>query len=427
MNLHDRAIVLGVTGGIAAYKSAELVRALRQRGARVRVVMSRGAQQFITPLTLQTLSGQPVATDLWDLTQESEIGHIELADSAEVLLIAPATANVIAKLAYGIADDLLTTVALATRARIVVAPAMNVHMFEAAVVQENLARLRTRGMRIVTPDSGALACGYEGLGRLPDPDVLIEEVRAALSAQDLAGETVLVTAGPTREYLDPVRFLSNRSSGKMGFAVARAALRRGARAILVTGPTALPDPRGVEVVRVETAAEMASAVDRKVGEASVVVAAAAVADYRPRRRADEKAAKVKGATTLELETTRDIVATMERGGRERGGLERIVVGFAAETGDPIAKARGKLERKRLDLIVANDVTAAGAGFDVETNVVTLVDATSTTSLPLLDKDDVADAILERVVALRAERGKPVRAAERRRAKVAPLGAARRRR
>lgn len=422
MNLHDRSVVLGVTGGIAAYKSAELVRALRQRGARVRVVMTRGAQQFITPLTLQTLSGHPVSTDLWDLTQESQIGHIELADSAEVLLLAPATANVIAKLAFGIADDLLTTVALATRAKLVVAPAMNVHMFENAVVQENLERLRRRGARIVTPDSGALACGYEGLGRLPDPEVLVEEVRAALSPQDMAGETVLVTAGPTREYLDPVRFLSNRSSGKMGFAIARAAARRGARAVLVTGPTSLPGPRGLEVVRVETAAEMAQAVDEQVAAASVVVAAAAVADYRPKRRADEKAAKVKGATSLELETTRDIVATVDRGRRDR-----IIVGFAAETGDPVEKARGKLERKRLDLIVANDVTAAGAGFDVETNVVTLVDASGASSLPMLDKDDVADAILDRVIALRAERTKPARAVSRSRAKVASLSRARRRR
>jgi phosphopantothenoylcysteine decarboxylase/phosphopantothenate--cysteine ligase len=421
MNLHDRSVVLGVTGGIAAYKSAELVRALQQCGARVRVVMTRGAQQFITPLVLQTLSGHPVSTDLWDLTQESQIGHIALADSAEVLLIAPATANVIAKLAAGIADDLLTTVALATRAKLVVAPAMNVHMFENPVVQENLARLRDRGVRIVTPDSGSLACGYEGQGRLPDPDVLLEEVRTALSPQDMAGETVLVTAGPTREYLDPVRFLSNRSSGKMGFAIARAAARRGARTVLVSGPTSLAAPRGIDVVRVETAAEMARAVDEHVGAASIVVAAAAVADYRPKRRSDEKAAKVQGAATLELETTRDIVATIDRARRDR-----IVVGFAAETGDPVAKARGKLERKKLDLIVANDVTAEGAGFDVETNIVTLVDAAGATSLPMLDKDDVADAILDRVRALRAGRVKPPRPPGRSRAKVASLARARRR-
>lgn len=399
MNLKDRSVVLGVSGGIAAYKAAELVRALRQAGARVRAIMTRGAQQFITPLTLQTLTSQPVSTDLWDLGQESQIGHIELADSAEVLLIAPATANVVAKLAAGIADDLLTTVALATRARLVVAPAMNVHMFENVVVQENLQRLRERGARVVTPDSGALACGYEGLGRLPDPDVLVEEVRAALAPSDLAAESVLVTAGPTREYLDPVRFLSNRSSGKMGFALARAAARRGARVVLITGPTALDDPRGIQVVRVESAGEMAAAVDAHAPTASIVVAAAAVADYRPKRRAAQKAAKVQGHTAIELETTRDIVASIDRSRKDR-----IIVGFAAETGDPVERARGKLERKRLDLIVANDVTAPGAGFDVQTNVVTLVDAAGATSLPLLDKDDVADAILDRVAALRAARG-----------------------
>jgi len=398
VTLRERAIVLGVSGGIAAFKAAEIVRALRQRGARVRVVMTRNAQQFITPLTLQTLSGEPVSTDLWDLTQESQIGHIDLADSAEALLVAPATANVVAKLAYGIADDLLTTVVLATRARIVVAPAMNVHMYESAVVRENLARLRARGMRVVEPDAGALACGYEGQGRLPDADVLLEELATALAPQDLAGETVLVTAGPTREYLDPVRFLSNRSSGKMGFALARAAVRRGARVLLVSGPTGLGDPRGVEVARVESAQEMAEAVDARAPHASVVIAAAAVADYRPRRRARDKSAKVQGALTLELETTRDIVASVDR---SRPGL--IVVGFAAETGDPLEKARGKLARKGLDLIVANDVTAPGAGFDVETNVVTLVDRAGATALPLLDKEAVADAILDREVALRAAR------------------------
>ncbi|HEY8517543.1 MAG TPA: bifunctional phosphopantothenoylcysteine decarboxylase/phosphopantothenate--cysteine ligase CoaBC [Candidatus Binatia bacterium] len=404
MRLTDKTVVLGVTGGIAAYKAAELVRALRERGARVRVVMTRNAQQFITPLTLQTLSGHPVATDLWDLTQESQIGHIDLADSADALLVAPATANVIAKLAYGIADDLLTTVALATRAKIVVAPAMNVHMFENPVVQENLGRLQVRGVRVVTPDSGSLACGYEGQGRLPDADVLVDEVAAALAPQDLVGETVLVTAGPTREYLDPVRFLSNRSSGKMGFAIARAATRRGAKVVLVSGPTALRDPRHVEVVRVESADEMARAVDAHAKDATIVVAAAAVADYRPKRRADDKAAKVQGGLRLELETTRDIVATLPRGRRDR-----IVVGFAAETGDPVARAREKMARKGLDLIVANDVTAPGAGFDVETNLVTLIDAHEERKLPLLDKDDVADAILDKVVAMRGARGRVTRA------------------
>jgi phosphopantothenoylcysteine decarboxylase/phosphopantothenate--cysteine ligase len=299
---------------------------------------------------------------------------------------------------------------------------MNVHMFENAVVQENLQRLRSRGMRVVAPDTGALACGYEGPGRLPDADVLVEELTAAFSNQDLVGETVLVTAGPTREYLDPVRFLSNRSSGKMGFAVARAAARRGARVVLVTGPTALRDPRALEVIRVESARDMAAAVDARVADASVVVAAAAVADYRPKRRAADKAAKVQGATTIDLETTRDIVAGIDRSRRDR-----IIVGFAAETGDPVERARGKLARKGLDLIVANDVTAPGAGFDVETNVVTLIDGAATAALPLLDKDDVADAILDRVVALRAARQrKAASAAARGRTSPARLRLAKRR-
>jgi phosphopantothenoylcysteine decarboxylase / phosphopantothenate---cysteine ligase len=397
MKLAGRTVVLGVTGGIAAYKSAELVRELRRVGARVRVIMTRHAQEFITPLTLQTLAGEPIATELFDLGQESQIGHIDLADSADVVLVAPATANLVGKMSAGLADDLLSTVLLATRAPVVLAPAMNVHMWENPLVQENLARLATRGVRVVPPDRGSLACGYEGLGRLPDAPVLLEEVSAALAPDDFAGETVLVTAGPTREYLDPVRFLSNRSSGKMGFALARAARRRGARVVLVSGPTALPEPRGIEVVRVETAAEMAQAATRAATEATVAIAAAAVADYRPASCTMDKEAKVSGPTSLELEPTLDVVASLPR----RAGL--IVVGFAAETHDVIARARGKLGRKRLDLIVANDVTAEGAGFDVDTNRVTLVGTEEAVELPLLDKDEVADAVLDHIRELRRAR------------------------
>jgi phosphopantothenoylcysteine decarboxylase/phosphopantothenate--cysteine ligase len=397
MKLAGRTIVLGVCGGIAAYKSAELVRELRQAGARVRVIMTRHAQEFITPLTLQTLSGEPVATDLFDLGQESEIGHIALADAAEALVVAPATANVIGKMAAGLADDLLSTVLLAARAPVVVAPAMNVHMYENPVVQENLQRLVSRGARVVVPDCGSLACGYEGPGRLPDAAVLLEEIAAALAVQDLTAETVLVTAGPTREYLDPVRFLSNRSSGKMGFALARAARRRGARVVLISGPTALPEPRGVELVWVETAEEMAAAATRAAPEATVAIAAAAVADYRPAKRATEKESKLGGASSLALAATPDVVASLPR----RPSL--IAVGFAAETRDLVVRARAKLERKHLDLIVANDVTAEGAGFDVDTNRVTLVAADGVAELPLLEKDDVADAILDRVCDLRRDR------------------------
>jgi phosphopantothenoylcysteine decarboxylase/phosphopantothenate--cysteine ligase len=404
MRLAGRTVVLGVSGGIAAYKAAELVRELRQAGARVRVIMTRHAQEFITPLTLQTLSGEPVATDLFDLGQESQIGHIDLADSAEVVAVAPATANVIAKLAAGIADDLLSTVLLATRAPVVVAPAMNVHMYENPAVRENLARLTARGVRVIEPDSGFLACGYEGPGRLPDTAVLREEIATALVPQDLAAETVLVTSGPTREYLDPVRFLSNRSSGKMGMAIARAARRRGARVVLVSGPTSLPAPRGVELVQVETAEEMAASASRAAREATVAIAAAAVADYRPARRTKDKDAKVAGPNSLPLEPTVDVVAALTR----RPGL--IVVGFAAETQDVVARARAKLGRKNLDFIVANDVTAEGAGFDVDTNRVTLVTADDAAELPLLPKDDVADALLDKVADLRRQR-KPLRSVE----------------
>ncbi|MFP6663085.1 MAG: bifunctional phosphopantothenoylcysteine decarboxylase/phosphopantothenate--cysteine ligase CoaBC [Deltaproteobacteria bacterium] len=387
----ERTIILGVSGGIAAYKAAGIIRALREEGARVRVVMTRSAQEFITPLTLQTLSGEPVARDLFDLTQESEIGHIDLADSADAILVAPTTANVVGKLAAGIADDLLTTVLLATRAPVVLAPAMNVHMFESEVVQANLATLRGRGVRIVAPDEGILACGYEGPGRLPDADILLEALAGALASDDFVGEVVLITAGPTRETLDPVRYLSNRSSGKMGYALARAALRRGARVLLVSGPTALAAPRGVEILRVESAAEMAAVVEARAPEASVVIAAAAVADYAPRHRAAEKEAKVQGGIALDLARTRDIVADCVP---RREGL--FVTGFAAETQDLEARARAKLERKKLDLIVANDVSAPDAGFDVETNRVTLIDAQAVANLPLLSKDQVADRILDRI-------------------------------
>lgn len=387
----ERTIILGVSGGIAAYKAAGIIRALREEGARVRVVMTRSAQEFITPLTLQTLSGEPVARDLFDLTQESEIGHIDLADSADAILVAPTTANVVGKLAAGIADDLLTTVLLATRAPVVLAPAMNVHMFESEVVQTNLATLRGRGVRIVAPDEGILACGYEGPGRLPDADILLEALAGALASDDFVGEVVLITAGPTRETLDPVRYLSNRSSGKMGYALARAALRRGARVLLVSGPTALAAPRGVEILRVESAAEMAAVVEARAPEASVVIAAAAVADYAPRHRAAEKEAKVQGGIALDLARTRDIVADCVP---RREGL--FVTGFAAETQDLEARARAKLERKKLDLIVANDVSAPDAGFDVETNRVTLIDAQAVANLPLLSKDQVADRILDRI-------------------------------
>jgi phosphopantothenoylcysteine decarboxylase/phosphopantothenate--cysteine ligase len=396
--LEGKTIVLGLTGGIACYKSAELVRALVQAGAAVRVMMSAGAQQFITPLTLQTLSGHPVATDTFDLTQESEIGHIRLADSADAVIIAPATANVIGKLAAGIADDLITTVLLAVRAPVLLAPAMNVNMWENPIVQANLSRLQAHGYRIVEPDAGFLACGWEGKGRLPDTGVLVAEIERALSSQDLHGESVLVTAGPNREPIDPVRFISNRSTGKMGFAVAAAAWRRGATVTVIAGPTAVPTPHGVRRVDVTTAEEMRQAVSAELAAATIVFMAAAVADYRPARVADKKLKKGAGGMTLELERTADILAELPREAR------RLVVGFAAETDDVLANAERKLRNKHLDLIVANDVAGAQTGFAVDTNAVTMIDRSGQRdSVPLMSKDAVADRILDRVVALKQQR------------------------
>jgi len=396
VRLAGRTIVVGLSGGIACYKACEVVRLLVAEGARVPVVMTAGAQQFVTPLTLQTLSGHPVATETFSLTQESEIGHIRLADSAEVIVIAPATANVLAKLAQGIADDLLTTVLLATGAPLVLAPAMNVHMWNHAAVQENLARLVARGARVVGPASGALACGYEGRGRLAEPADIVEEVLRTLAPQDLAGERVLVSAGPTREPIDPVRYLSNRSSGKMGYALARVARRRGAEVTLVSGPTTLPPPPGVRLVSVTTAREMARAVEQVFATATVLIMSAAVADYRPRRPLARKLKKEAAGLTLELERNPDILAGLAA----RKG-SRLLVGFAAETHALLAEARRKLRAKRLDLIIANDVTVPGAGFDAEKNVVRLLDSGGLEeALPPLPKEEVAGRILDWVAAHR---------------------------
>lgn len=403
MRLEGKTVVVALSGGIACYKAVDVVRLLVRAGATVRVVMTRSAQEFVTPLTLQTLSGQPVATDTFDLTQESEIGHIRLADTADAILIAPATANVLAKMAHGLADDLLSTVLLATRAPVLIAPAMNVHMWEHPATQENLARLVARGVRCVGPGVGSLACGYEGAGRLAEPAEIVEAVFTALTPPDLAGEHVLVSAGPTQEPVDPVRYLSNRSSGKMGYAIAQVARRRGAQVTLVTGPTALPVPFGVRVVAVATAAEMSRAIDDAVAFSTVVVMAAAVADYRPARPVDRKIKKHESAVALELERTRDILSGL---GRRKG--RRIVVGFAAETHDVVAEARRKLLAKGADLIVANDVTAPGAGFGTDTNLVQLIDRDRDEVLPLLGKDEVAARILDWVRARRAGGGTPTR-------------------
>jgi phosphopantothenoylcysteine decarboxylase/phosphopantothenate--cysteine ligase len=394
----QRVVVLGVTGGIACYKAVELVRLLVKADFKVQVIMTRGAMEFVTPLTLQTLSGNPVATETFNLTQESEIGHINLADSANLFVIAPATANVIGKIANGIADDLLTTVLMATQAPVLIAPAMNIHMFDNPILQENLRKLRRVGYHIMEPAEGYLACGYEGKGRLPDPEKILGEIESLLRKKDLVGEKLLITAGPNREPLDPVRYISNRSSGKMGYALARAALRRGAEVALVSGPTALEAPAGARIISVMTAAQMREAVLKEFAQCSAVIMAAAVSDYRP-IAAEKKMKRGTGPVELRLEPNADILKEL---GQSKDG--KWLVGFAAETDDLTANAQKKLREKNLDMVVANNVAEEGSGFDGDTNVATIVDRTGAVrSLPLMSKDDLADCIFDHYLALKSHR------------------------
>ena len=400
--LKDKTIVLGVSGGIAAYKAAELVRVLVTRGARVRVMMTRNATEFVTPLTLQALSLNPVAIETFNLTQASEIGHIQLADSADAIVIAPATANLIAKAAAGIADDLVTTVLLATRCPLAFAPAMNVHMYEHPTVAENLAKLRARGATIIEPGAGALACGYEGKGRLMEPAEIADELERMLSPKDLASERILITAGPTQEAIDPVRFVSNRSTGKMGFAIARAAWRRGAAVRLVAGPSAIATPHGVERIDTISAGDLLSATSRNFPWCSSLIMAAAVADFRPRNPAPHKLKKNASGMMLELSPIAD---ELPRLAAKKAG--RLMIGFAAETEDLEVHALDKLRRKKLDMIVGNDVSRADAGFAVDTNIVTMLTADGhIETTPKLLKDEVADVILDRLIVIRAARSKP---------------------
>lgn len=390
-------VVLGVTGGIACYKAVELVRLMINDGLEVRVIMTRGAREFVTPLTFQTLSGNPVATETFDLTQESEIGHIDLADCADIFVIAPATANLIGKVAAGIADDLLTTVLMATRAPVLIAPAMNVHMYENAILQENIRKLRRLGYHFIEPDAGFLACGYEGKGRLPEPEKIHEEIRRLIGKKDLAGESFLITAGPNREPIDPVRYISNRSSGKMGYALAKAGLRRGATVALVSGPTALEPPPGARLIPVTSAAEMRSAVLEEFPNCTAVIMAAAVSDYRPSRYSSAKVKRGKAPLELRLEPNPDIL-------KELGAMKdgKLLIGFAAETDNLAANAKKKLREKNLDMIVANDVTQDGSGFDGDTNVATIVDLSGAIrALPLMTKDELADQILDHLLALKS--------------------------
>jgi phosphopantothenoylcysteine decarboxylase/phosphopantothenate--cysteine ligase len=395
-SLEGRRLLLGVTGSIAAYKAVELLRQLQKRGAAVQVAMTEAATRFVAPLTFETLTRQEVLLDMWSLAYSHRIGHIEATQQADLLLVAPATARTIARLALGLADDFLSCIYLASRCPTVVAPAMDCDMFEHPALQANLATLKSRGVTLVEPDFGPLASGLTGRGRLAELPAILTVVEGLLAPRrDLAGQVVLITAGPTREPLDPVRFLSNRSSGKMGYALAAASAARGARVVLVSGPTALTPPPGVDTIPVETAAEMHDAVLGRLPAATVVIKAAAVADYRPIRSQPSKIKKREAGESLALEPTPDILAEV---GRRKGS--RILVGFAAETDDLLSNAAAKLARKRLDLIVANVVGRPGSGFDADTNAVTLLHAGGAVEeLPLLPKREVADRILDRVVAI----------------------------
>jgi phosphopantothenoylcysteine decarboxylase/phosphopantothenate--cysteine ligase len=392
-------VVLGVTGCIGAYKACEVLRELQKRDVEVRVVMTQHAARFVSPMTFEALSRRPVFLDQFALGEASDIQHISLADAADLLLIAPATANCLGKLARGIADDALSTLYLATKARVLIAPAMNVNMFEHPAVVENIAILRARGVLFVDPGAGYLACGWLGKGRLAEVPAIVDAAMALLVRRhDFDGETVLVTAGPTVEDLDPVRFVSNRSSGRMGYQLAEAARERGARVILVSGPTSLAAPAGVELVAVRSTAEMAGAVVEHGRLATIVAMAAAVSDYRPAHAAAHKLKKGEGSLTLELVRTPDILREL---GASKGS--RFLVGFAAETEAVLENARRKRSEKNLDLIVANDVSKPGAGFAGETNAAVLIDALGESEVPVVSKRELADRVWDRVIELRKGR------------------------
>ena len=393
-------IAVGVSGGIAAYKAAEIVRLLQECGIRVQVVMTSAAQEFVRPLTFAALSGEKVITDMFAAGNEtpnidSAIEHIAVAQTIDALLVAPATADIIAKFAQGIANDFLSTLYLATTAPVVIAPAMNVNMWNHSATQANLEILKKRGVRIVEPGTGYLACGMTGPGRLAENEAIVAAALEALGvSQELAGETVLITAGPTREKIDPVRYLTNRSSGRMGYALAEAALRRGARVLLITGPTSLTPPGAAEVTQVESAQEMRDAVLRLLPQAGVVIKTAAVADYRPKSAQSQKI-KRSGPMNLELEPTADILGEVARHKQSQ-----IVIGFAAETQNALENARKKLATKSLDAIVVNDVSREGIGFDSDRNAVTIITQTEVIDVPETTKWEVAQRVLDQVIRLR---------------------------
>lgn len=401
--MRGKKVIVGVTGGIAAYKAAELVRLLVREEVSTRVAMTANASRFVTPLTFEALSGSRVIWDMWG-PKGSAMDHISWGQTTDLIIIAPATANMVAKLAHGIADDFLSTMVLAATAKVLVCPAMNTQMYAKTVVQENLGVLARRGYEVMCPGEGQLACGAEGMGRMPEPLEIMERAACFLSPKDLSGMRVLVTAGPTVEPIDPVRFISNRSSGKMGYALAGRAFARGADVTLVSGPTHLKAPHGVRFLPVMTAEEMREAVMDSRSVWDVAIKAAAVADYRPAEREGQKIKKTASELILKLVRNPDILGEL---GASRGKKACILVGFAAETGDLLTHARQKLAAKHLDMIVANDVTRSDAGFDVDTNLVKIIDREGRIEdLPLMSKDDVADQVLDRVKNLWGRRREP---------------------
>lgn len=402
MTLSSRTILLGISGGIAAYKTCDLVRRLKDQNADVHVVMTKAASQFITPLTLQTLSGHAVYTELFDLEQESKISHIHLADSPDLIVIAPASADIIAKIAHGICDDLLTTVLCATKTQVLLCPAMNVNMWNNPATQENIALLKKRGFEILEPASGSLACGYQGSGRLPETDTIVQSIESFFSTGTLSNQHFLITAGPTWEAIDPVRHITSPASGKTGFALAKLASERGAVVTLVTGPTHLPDPKGVNVIRIHSAEEMAKAVFNEFQKSQIVISTAAVSDIKPKVKLKEKGKKTELSTRLELVHTEDILASLGK----KKQPNQILVGFAAETENMEKEALRKLKSKNLDLICANDVSNPKLGFASDENRLTLFWANGQSKkLPILPKEKLASHILDSIEELLLNKSK----------------------
>jgi len=396
-NIEGKKIVVGMTGSIAVYKSAELVRLLKKAGAVVHVAMTENATWFVNPLTFETLSGNSVITDMFSQPGTS-IDHVSLGQESDCIVIAPATANFIGKIAHGIGDDFLSTLMLAATAKTLICPAMNKAMFANSIVQSNILSLKERGFVVMEPEKGMLATGIVGLGRFPEPWAIMEEIQCLLANKDLQGLKTLITAGPTIEYIDPVRIISNKSTGKMGYAIAKAARRRGADVTLVTGPTHLDPPRGIYMLKVETAKEMRQVVMDHYKDKDVIIKAAAVGDYKPLKKEKEKQKKRAGKTTVEMTPTQDILAEL---GKHKG--DGILVGFAAETTNHVANAKNKIQKKNLDLIVLNDVSKDDRGFEAETNEVKMIDSKGNEEVvPLMSKDDVADKILDKIKHLRAE-------------------------